>query len=140
MGANGTIFTSRSIIQSGSSPLDMMCPRAERPFSGAGTGRARALRPALSALTPRASPRIYSGRMLFTTAKFLAFFAVAFSVYWLLGRHRWRLVWLTAASAFFYACWRWEFLFLILASTSVDYFVALRLQRVQNPRARKWLV
>jgi alginate O-acetyltransferase complex protein AlgI len=78
--------------------------------------------------------------MLFTTAKFLGFFLVAFSVYWLLGRHRWRLVWLTAASAFFYACWKWEFLFLILGSTSVDYFVALRLERVQNPRARKWLV
>ena len=57
--------------------------------------------------------------MLFATAKFLAFFAVAFAVYWLIGRHRWRLVWLTAASAFFYACWKWEFLFLILASTSV---------------------
>jgi alginate O-acetyltransferase complex protein AlgI len=78
--------------------------------------------------------------MLFTTAKFFGFFVVAFSVYWLIGRHRWRLVWLTAASAFFYACWRWEFLFLIAGSTSVDYLVALRLQRVQSPRARKWLV
>jgi alginate O-acetyltransferase complex protein AlgI len=79
--------------------------------------------------------------MLFATAKFLAFFAVAFSVYWLLGRHRWRLLWLTAASAFFYACWKWEFLFLILASTSVDYLVALKLPRLpQSSVARKWLV
>jgi alginate O-acetyltransferase complex protein AlgI len=78
--------------------------------------------------------------MLFVTAKFLAFFVVAFAVYWLLGRHRWRLVWLTAASAFFYACWRAEFLLLILASTSVDYLVAQRLNRVRNPRARKGLV
>src|SRR5258707_3823123 len=78
--------------------------------------------------------------MLFTTAKFLGFFLVAFSVYWLLGRHRWRLVWLTAASAFFYACWRWEVLFLILGATSVDYLVALRLQHTKDPRARKALV
>jgi alginate O-acetyltransferase complex protein AlgI len=79
--------------------------------------------------------------MLFTTAKFLGFFLVAFSVYWLIGRHRWRLVWLTAASAFFYACWRWEFLFLILGSTSVDYFVALRLNRLSPSSPwRKWLV
>jgi alginate O-acetyltransferase complex protein AlgI len=78
--------------------------------------------------------------MLFTTAKFLGFFLVAFSVYWLLGRHRWRLVWLTAASAFFYACWRWEFLFLILGSTSVDYIVAQWLERVKDPRQRKGLV
>jgi len=79
--------------------------------------------------------------MLFPTAKFLAFFAVAFAVYWLIGRHRWRLVWLTAASAFFYACWKWEFLFLILASTSVDYLVALKVPRLpRSSVARKWLV
>jgi alginate O-acetyltransferase complex protein AlgI len=79
--------------------------------------------------------------MLFTTAKFLGFFLVAFSVYWLLGRHRWRLVWLTAASAFFYACWKWQFLFLILGSTSVDYFVALLLPRMaRSDGGRKLLV
>jgi alginate O-acetyltransferase complex protein AlgI len=78
--------------------------------------------------------------MLFATAKFLAFFAVAFAVYWLIGRHRRRLVWLTAASAFFYACWKWEFLFLILASTSVDYLVALKLVQTGGPRVRKALV
>jgi alginate O-acetyltransferase complex protein AlgI len=79
--------------------------------------------------------------MLFPSAKFLAFFAAAFAVYWLLGRHRWRLVWLTAASAFFYACWRWEFLFLIAASTSVDYLVALKIPKLpRSDVARKWLV
>ncbi len=79
--------------------------------------------------------------MLFPTARFLAFFAVAFAVYWLLGRHRWRLVWLTAASAFFYACWKWEFLFLILASTLVDYLVALKIPKLpRSSVARKWLV
>jgi alginate O-acetyltransferase complex protein AlgI len=79
--------------------------------------------------------------MLFPTAKFLAFFAVTFAVYWLLGRHRWRLVWLTAASAFFYACWRWEFLFLIAASTSVDYLVALKIPKLpRSSVTRKWLV
>jgi alginate O-acetyltransferase complex protein AlgI len=78
--------------------------------------------------------------MLFTTAKFLGFFVVAFSVYWLIGRHRGRLLWLTAASAVFYMAWKWQFIFLILASTSVDYFVALRLNRVQSDSARRWLV
>src|SRR5262245_42458253 len=115
----------------------MVRPRGEIPailrgMQGLGKGQA--------ALTPPPGPRILPGRMLFTTAKFFAFFLVAFSVYWLLGRHRWRLVWLTTASAFLYACWRFEFLFLILASTSVDHFVALRLNRVENPRARKGLV
>jgi alginate O-acetyltransferase complex protein AlgI len=83
---------------------------------------------------------MFPGRMLFTTSNFFGFFAVAFAVYWLLGRHRWRLVWLTAASAFFYMCWNPWFILLILASTSVDYIVALRLNRVASPAGRKWLV
>jgi alginate O-acetyltransferase complex protein AlgI len=78
--------------------------------------------------------------MLFPTAKFLAFFVVAFTVYWLLGRHRWRLLWLTAASAFFYMSWNPWFILLIAGSTSVDYFVAQRLPQVQSARTRKWLV
>src|SRR5262245_40017699 len=85
---------------------------------------------------PRISPR----RMLFPTSKFLAFFVVAFAVYWLLGRHRRRMLWLTAASAFFYMSWNPWFILLILGSTSVDYFVALRLPQVESPHARKWLV
>ena len=78
--------------------------------------------------------------MLFPTSKFLAFFVVAFAVYWLLGRHRWRLLWLTAASAFFYMCWNPWFILLIVGSTSVDYFVALRLPHVNGSRSRKGLV
>ena len=78
--------------------------------------------------------------MLFPTSKFLAFFVVAFAVYWLLGRHRWRLLWLTAASAFFYMCWNPWFILLIVGSTSVDYFVALRLPQVNGPRSRKGLM
>jgi alginate O-acetyltransferase complex protein AlgI len=78
--------------------------------------------------------------MLFPTAKFLGFFVVAFTVYWLLGRHRWRLLWLTIASAIFYMSWNPWFLLLILGSTSIDYFVALRLPHLENRRIAKWLV
>ena len=45
-------------------------------------------------------------------------------------------MWLTAASAVFYMSWRWEFIFLILASTSVDYLVALAAQSRQSDRVR----
>jgi alginate O-acetyltransferase complex protein AlgI len=78
--------------------------------------------------------------MLFPTAKFLGFFVVAFTVYWLLGRHRWRLLWLTMASAAFYMSWNAWFILLIFASTSVDYFVAIRLPKVEDSRKRKALV
>ena len=78
--------------------------------------------------------------MLFPTAKFLGFFAVVFAVYWLTGRHRPRLLWLTAASAFFYASWSPWFLLLIVGSTCTDYLVALKLNEVESRRLRKWLV
>jgi alginate O-acetyltransferase complex protein AlgI len=50
------------------------------------------------------------------------------------------MLWLTAASAFFYMSWNPWFILLIIGSTSVDYFVALRLPQVENPRGRQWLV
>jgi alginate O-acetyltransferase complex protein AlgI len=78
--------------------------------------------------------------MLFPTAKFLGFFVVVFAVYWLAGRHRGRLLWLTGASAFFYMSWSPWFLLLILGSTCTDYLVALRLNEVKSDRVRKWLV
>jgi alginate O-acetyltransferase complex protein AlgI len=78
--------------------------------------------------------------MKFTTASFFAFFVVAFAVYWLLGRHRGRLVWLTAASAFFYMSWSPWFILLILGSTSIDYLVGLRLPQTADPRLCKGLV
>ncbi len=78
--------------------------------------------------------------MLFSTANFLGFYLIAFAVYWSVGRHRARLIWLMAASAWFYMSWSPWFLLLILGSTSVDYLVALRLERVRGSSARKWLV
>jgi alginate O-acetyltransferase complex protein AlgI len=78
--------------------------------------------------------------MLFPTAKFLAFFVVVFVVYWLLGRHRGRLLWLTFASGFFYMSWSPWFLLLILGSTCTDYLVALKLNEVRSDRTRRWLV
>jgi alginate O-acetyltransferase complex protein AlgI len=78
--------------------------------------------------------------MLFPTAKFLGFFLVVFTVYWLLGRHRWRMLWLVCASAFFYMAWSPWFILLILASTSVDYLVAMRLNHVSGDRTRRAMV
>jgi len=78
--------------------------------------------------------------MLFPTAKFLAFFLVVFAVYWLLGRHRRMMLWLTCASAFFYMAWSPWFIVLILGSTSIDYLVAMRLNHVPCDRTRRAMV
>ena len=72
--------------------------------------------------------------MLFFESRFLGFFLVVFLVHWALPWHRVRLGWLLAASCVFYMSWNPWFILLIFASTSVDYFVALRLERTTVER------
>ncbi len=79
--------------------------------------------------------------MLFTEPLFFGFFALVFSVHWLLRSERARKRWLLAASYFFYAAWDWRFCGLILASTLIDFTVGLQL-RHDAPRfgRRFWLL
>ena len=47
---------------------------------------------------------------------------------------------LLGASYFFYACWDWRFLFLLIFSTGLDYFTGLQIERSSSKRNRKiWL-
>ncbi len=65
--------------------------------------------------------------MLFTTLAYAKFFAAVFVVSWALARMKnpWpRIVFLLACSYGFYAAWKWEYLPLIFASSTVDYFLA----------------
>src|SRR5262249_53801134 len=78
--------------------------------------------------------------MLFSTFQFAVFFAIVFAVYWSLRQHRHRMVWLLTASFFFYASWNPWLLGLIIFSASVDYGVALLLERVTAPRRRRLLL
>jgi len=79
--------------------------------------------------------------MLFTEARFLAFFAVVFGVHWALRNHRARKLWLLVASYAFYAGWDWRFLGLIVFSTLVDFVAALRMRAEPggSVRRRLWL-
>jgi alginate O-acetyltransferase complex protein AlgI len=78
--------------------------------------------------------------MLFVEARFLLFFLAAFLVHWALRGNRSRKLWLLACSYAFYGAWDWRFLFLILASTVIDFAVGLRLPRATTSRRRRlWL-
>ncbi|MCA9079748.1 MAG: MBOAT family protein [Planctomycetaceae bacterium] len=66
--------------------------------------------------------------MLFNSFGFWLFFVVVLVLYQQL-RHRGQNVLLLIASYFFYGCWDWRFLGLILFSTLVDYCVALAIER-----------
>ncbi len=80
--------------------------------------------------------------MLFNTIAYAKFFAAVFVAYWLLARYRaFRLLFLLGASYTFYAHWDWRFLPLIVGSSTLDYWLALRIDAEGDPgRRKRWLV
>jgi D-alanyl-lipoteichoic acid acyltransferase DltB (MBOAT superfamily) len=77
--------------------------------------------------------------MLFPTIEFLLFFVVVFTLTWLLNsRNAAKKGFLLAASYFFYACWNWRFVFVLLFSAVLNYIAGLLLGRfTANDRLRK---
>jgi len=80
--------------------------------------------------------------MLFNSLTFALFLSVVFLLYWLVGScklSRQNLL-LVLASYFFYACWDWRFLSLILLSTLVDFTTGLALSSQEAVWKRKGLL
>lgn len=74
--------------------------------------------------------------MLFNSLQFVWFFPLVVALYFVLKpQHRWKL--LLAASYYFYMCWKLEYILLIVVSTLIDYFVALKMSRLPNKQQRK---
>lgn len=72
--------------------------------------------------------------MLFNSLDFAVFLPVVFALYWMAksaGSRAQNLV-LLIASYFFYGWWDWRFLALIVASTLIDYWCGLRLEKTGN--------
>ncbi len=79
--------------------------------------------------------------MLFNSFPFAYFFAALLPTYWLLRNHyRWQNLLLLSAGYFFYACWDWRFLSLLVISTLMDYFCGLAVDRIEEPGKRKAFV
>ncbi|AYQ31342.1 MBOAT family protein [Runella sp. SP2] len=80
--------------------------------------------------------------MLFNSIDFAIFFPIFFILYWFVTNKNLRLqnFLIVAASYFFYGWWNWRFLFLILFSSLVDYFVGIRLLKQENLTKRKILL
>ena len=62
--------------------------------------------------------------MLFCTQKFLVFFLIVFTVYWVLPWARARVWLLLGASYYFYASWNEDLARLIFLTTVCDYLIA----------------
>ncbi len=80
--------------------------------------------------------------MLFNSFDFLIFLLFVFILYWFVANRSLRLqnALLLIASYFFYACWDWRFLFLLMFSTALDYFTGLKIEQASGIKMRKfWL-
>lgn len=80
--------------------------------------------------------------MLFNSIGFLIFLPIVFCLYWFVFNKRYqnqnRL--LLLASFYFYACWDWRFLFLLMFSIGLDYFSGIKIENSRNKREAKfWL-
>jgi D-alanyl-lipoteichoic acid acyltransferase DltB (MBOAT superfamily) len=74
--------------------------------------------------------------MLFNSLHFLIFFPLVVIGYFLIPkRYRWTL--LLAASYYFYMSWKPAYLLLILFSTLVDYFAAIKMEESTQPKRRR---
>ncbi|MHB8521313.1 MAG: MBOAT family O-acyltransferase [Limisphaerales bacterium] len=79
--------------------------------------------------------------MLFNSDTFLRFFLGFLLLYCLCRNHLQVRNWLiVAASWLFYGWWDYRFLFLLILTSTVDYWVGIGLDRTQNPAWRKGLV
>ncbi len=80
--------------------------------------------------------------MFFNSLSFAVFLPVVFLLYWFVfskNKSTQNAV-LIVASYFFYACWDWRFLFLLLFSTGLDFASALMMERAKEANQRKlWL-
>jgi len=77
--------------------------------------------------------------MLFNSLDFFLFFVAVFALQWALP-HRPRNLLLLAASYFFYGCWDWRFLALIMISTIVDFYCGKAIADSGEIRRRKMFV
>lgn len=80
--------------------------------------------------------------MLFNSLEFLLFLPTVFFLYWFVFKNQLRAqnVLLLVASYIFYGWWDWRFLSLIIASTFLDYFVAIQLGKTAISKKRKLLL
>lgn len=78
--------------------------------------------------------------MLFNSIDFAIFLPIVFILYWFATKGNYKLqnILLLIASYFFYGCWDWRFLFLLIFSTGLDYFTGLKMFDATSPRLKKF--
>ena len=78
--------------------------------------------------------------MLFNSLSFAIFLPIVFVLYWFVAHRSFKQqnILLLVASYFFYACWDWRFLFLLIFSTLLDYYTGLKMSTTEIASKRKF--
>lgn len=78
--------------------------------------------------------------MLFNSFGFALFLPFVFMLYWFVANKSLKLqnILLLGSSYFFYSCWDWRFLFLLIFSTLLDYFSGFQIEKSKNNYQRKF--
>ena len=74
--------------------------------------------------------------MLFNSIQFLIFFPLVVAIFFALP-HRFRWLLLLVASYYFYAVWKFQYLFLIWFSTGIDFFASQKMAQFSDKAQRK---
>jgi len=80
--------------------------------------------------------------MLFNSISFAIFLPLVFILYWFITDKNLRLqnILLLVSSYFFYACWDYRFLFLLIFSTLLGYFTGIKIHDAGKTNIRSaWL-
>lgn len=78
--------------------------------------------------------------MLFNSINFALFLPIVFIFYWFITNksYKFQNILLLVSSYFFYACWDWRFLFLLIFSTFLDYYTGLKMTDSRNQNIKKF--
>ena len=78
--------------------------------------------------------------MLFNSVNFAIFLPIVFILYWFVAHKNLKLqnLLLLVSSYFFYACWDWRFMFLLIFSTVLDYFTGLKMAESETKIGKKF--
>jgi len=78
--------------------------------------------------------------MFFNSLAFAVFLPIVFFLYWFVFNKtkKTQNALLIVASYYFYSCWDWRFLFLLVFSTFLDYYTGIQIEKGKSERSRKF--
>jgi len=78
--------------------------------------------------------------MFFNSLAFAIFLPIVFLLYWFVFNKTKssQNALLIVASYYFYSCWDWRFLFLLVFSTFLDYYTGIQIEKGKSERSRKF--